>query len=297
MQRIFEKLHPGYAQGFDVVEMLVDRHSEFQHIRLFRAPLHGLVLMLDDIVQFTEIDEFIYSEMMCHPALFAHGDPRRVLIIGGGDGLVLREVLKHPSIEEVVLCEIDPAMIALARSELAALNAGVMTDPRLQVVAEDAAKFVAAAENRGRFDLISGDRPDPVGPGRSLFAEKFYRDCRAALSPRGVLVLQSGVPLYQRDEFRNDAMQLARIFPHSGFLFAAVATYVGGAMALGWGAAFPFGPSGGRAMKPDADEIAARFARAAIATRYYTPAIHAASFAAPRYLADILREVERERTT
>jgi spermidine synthase len=256
---------------------------------LFRTKCHGIVLMLDGVVQFTALDEHVYSEMMAHPALFAHGAPRRVLIVGGGDGCVLREVLKHPSVEEVVVCEIDPDMIALARSELAEINAGAFENPRVVVAMEDAAEFVRRDANRGRFDLIATDRPDPAGPGVSLFSESFYAACRGALSERGVLVLQSGVPIYQRNELVQDAHNLTSTFAYSGFAFVPVPTYIGGFMALGWGAGWAFGPSAGRPAEVAPAEIAARFERAGIDTSYYWPGIHAACFAGPRALMELVR--------
>ncbi len=285
---LHEQLYAGYGQAFEVEQMLVDRRSAFQRIQLFRTKRHGIVLMLDGVVQFTALDEHVYSEMMVHPAMFAHGSPRRVLIVGGGDGCVLREVLKHPSVEKVVVCEIDPDMIALARNELAEINARAFEDGRVVVAMEDAAEFIRQDANRGRFDLIATDRPDPVGPGVSLFSESFYAACRAALSERGVLMLQSGVPIYQRDELVQDAGNLASVFACSGFAFVAVPTYIGGFMALGWGAGWAFGPVGGRQPEIASAEIAARFERAGIDTRYYWPGIHAACFAGPRALMELV---------
>lgn len=283
MQYFFEQLHKGYTQAFEVEQVVADRRSAFQHILLFRSRMHGLVLMLDNVVQFTERDEHVYSEMMAHPALFAHGAPRSVLIVGGGDGFVLREVLKHRFVEEVVVCEIDPDMIALARNELAGLNAHAFEDARVRVVTEDAAEFIQDPDNQGRFDLISTDRPDPIGPGVTLYSGEFYGACKAAMSERGVLTLQSGVPIYQTQEFEDDARALSRVFEHSGFLFAAVPTYVGGFMGLGWAARWPFGPSRGAEPGAPASEIAARFEQATIKTRYYWPGIHQACFAGPRF--------------
>lgn len=283
MQYFFEQLHKGYTQAFEVEQVVADRRSAFQHILLFRSRMHGLVLMLDNVVQFTERDEHVYSEMMAHPALFAHGAPRRVLIVGGGDGFVLREVLKHRSVEEVVVCEIDPDMIALARNELAGLNARAFEDSRVRVVTEDAAEFIQDPGNQGRFDLISTDRPDPIGPGVTLYSGEFYGACKAAMSERGVLVLQSGVPIYQTQEFEDDARALSRVFERSGFLFAAVPTYVGGFMGLGWAARWSFGPSRGSEPEVSAAEIVARFEQATIESRYYWPGIHRACFAGPRF--------------
>ena len=288
MQYFFEQLHKGYTQAFEIDEVVADRRSAFQHILLFRSRMHGLVLMLDNVVQFTERDEHVYSEMMAHPALFAHGAPRRVLVVGGGDGFVLREVLKHATVEEAVVCEIDPDMIALARNELAHLNARAFEDPRVRVVTEDAAEFIQAADNQGRFDLISTDRPDPIGPGVTLYSEEFYGACKAALSERGVLMLQSGVPIYQAQEFEDDARALSRVFEQSGFLFAAVPTYVGGFMGLGWAARWRFGPSRGAEPEVAPAGIASRFERAGLETRYYWPGIHAACFAGPRFAMKLL---------
>jgi spermidine synthase len=180
----------------------------------------------------------------------------------------------------------------LARNELSGLNRGAFEDPRVRVVTEDAAAYVAAPGHAGRFDLISTDRPDPIGPGVSLYSGGFYAACKAALSERGILMLQSGVPIYQPQELSDDARALRGVFEQSGFLFAAVPTYVGGFMALGWAARWPFGPGAGPAELP-AGEIEARFARSGIATRYYWPGIHAACFAGPRAAMEAFRGAAR----
>lgn len=278
----YEALYPDVQQAFRVDEVLYEGRSEFQKIKAVRCERLGRVLLLDDVVQTTEADEFIYHEMMTHVPLTAHGSARRVLIVGGGDGGILREVLRHP-VERAVMVEIDGEVIRVSREFLPSLSAGAFEDPRAEVIVGDGAAFMAGTDEV--FDVIIVDSTDPIGPGEVLFREAFYRNCMRCLADDGVLVTQNGVPFLQLPEFVDTAQARARLFDHSGFYFAAVPTYYGGQMAFGWASRTRDIKSLGR------DEAARRIAASGVTGRWHNADIHAAAFAMPTYLRDALTKV------
>ncbi|MDX9862389.1 MAG: polyamine aminopropyltransferase [Rhodospirillales bacterium] len=271
--------HGGYAQTFHVSRELVRRKTDFQELVIFDNPYHGRVLALDGIIQTTERDEFVYHEMLAHVPLFAHGSPKRVLIVGGGDGGILREVLRHP-VENATLVEIDGAVVDLCREHLPGLSAGAFDDPRTRLIIGDGIRFVA--ETTETFDLIIVDSTDPVGPGEGLFTEAFYGDCKKRLTPGGVVVTQNGVPHFQPEELARSGRRLRPHFADVSCYLAVVPTYVGGFMAMGW-ATDDVG-----LRKLTEAELAPRFARAGFSTRYYSPAVHAAAFALPPFIGKLM---------
>ncbi len=270
-----EVLHGFSKQALRVDEELFSGRTEFQSVRVFRNEGQGLVLTLDDVVQTTEADEFIYHEMLVHPAMNARGGARRVLIVGGGDGGCAREVLRHP-VEEVVMVEIDGEVVALAREHLPALSAGAFEDPRLELVIGDGAAYVG--DGGVPFDLIIVDSTDPIGPGAILFEAPFQDACRRRLTANGIVVTQNGVPFLQREEFDHTRRIREALFRHSGFFFASVPTYFGGDMAFGWGSDDLDMANG------DGAAIGRAHETSGLATRYYNPEIHLAAFACPSYL-------------
>lgn len=274
-----ELLHKHVAQSFEVSELLYEGRTAFQAVRIFRNPTLGRVMTLDEVVQTTEADEFIYHEMLSHPPILAHGAVRKVLIVGGGDGGALEEVLKHP-VEKVVQCEIDQEVTELSKRHLPSICGQAFDDPRTVCVFDDGAKYVAETDER--FDLIIIDSTDPVGPGLVLFSEEFYRNCKRCMAPGGILITQNGVPFLQREELANSIAAFRKIWRHGGCYFADIPTYYFGPMALGWA-------SDAHDLRDvDADRIAERFAASRIATRWYNPEIHRAAFAVPQYLKDIV---------
>ncbi|MDW8443930.1 MAG: polyamine aminopropyltransferase [Acetobacteraceae bacterium] len=278
-----ETLYPTWGQRFLVGREIARERSRFQDIAIVDTPSHGRVLVLDGVVQITEADEFVYQEMLVHVPLVAHGSPRRVLIIGAGDGGVLRRVLQHRSVERAVMVEIDEAVIRLCREHMPGIGGEAWTDPRAEVRIGDGIAFVREAPAKS-FDVIIVDSTDPIGVGEVLFTEEFYADCARILTPGGIVVNQCGVPFMQADELRETSLRRARAFADVAAYVAAVPTYVGGFMTLGWASDDP----GLRAL--GADEVARRAEAAGIigSTRYWTPAVHVASFALPPYIASLL---------
>ena len=275
-----EYLHHTYGQFFTIDRVLYQSDTDHQRLIIFENSRFGRIMALDGIIQTTERDEFIYHEMLAHVPLIAHAGPRQVLIIGGGDGGMLREVLKHQPIEHVTQVEIDRTVIDLCQQYLPNHSQGAFDDPRVDIVIEDGLKFVQNSAQR--FDVIICDSTDPIGPGEALFSADFYAACKRCLNPDGVLVTQNGVAFLQTDELIDTAKRMRPMFADAHFFTAAVPTYAGGVMAFGWGS-----DQVELRQRPLA-ELEARFTARALATRYYTPEIHQAAFALPGYVLDAI---------
>lgn len=278
--RYFETLHPGYGQYFQVDKVLFEQKTDQWHLIIFENSTFGRVMALDSIIQTTSRDEFIYHEMLTHVPLLAHGHAQNVLIIGGGDGGMLREVCKHQNLESITMVEIDRAVVDMCQTYLPEHSAGAFDDPRVHLVIDDGAHFVSQCQQQ--FDVIISDCTDPVGPGEVLFSSDFYAGCQRCLKPGGIMVAQNGVPFMQPDEVTTTAARLGHYFQDCRFYGAAVPTYVGGIMTFAWATQEPM------LKEIEYNRLAERFARADLNTRYYTPAIHQASFALPRYLLDAI---------
>ena len=282
MKTFREKLFKdAYAQEFSVSRVLYEQTTGLHHLIIFENELFGRVMALDGIIQTTERDEFIYHEMLAHVPLFAHENPASVLVVGGGDGGILREVVKHREVRRIVHVEIDAAVIEMSRKYLPHHSAGAFDDPRVELVISDGLKYVQETDEK--FHVIISDSTDPEGPGEALFTENFYRGCHRCLNDGGVLATQNGVCFLQLDEVKATAGHLRKIFRDSHFFSAAVPTYVGGIMAFGWA-------TDNEDLRQTAlDVLADRFENSGIGTRYYNPAIHRASFALPQYVLDVIR--------
>jgi len=280
VKRFEELLHKGYAQSFEITNVLFHEKTEHQDLVIFETPTFGRVMALDDIVQVTTRDEYVYHEMMTHVPMLAKGDATDVLIIGGGDGGILREVLRHTSVKTATMVELDRTVVDLSVKHLPEISAGAFDDARTDLIITDGVKF--AAETNKRFDVIIVDSTDPIGPGEVLFSESFYADCHRCLKDGGVLVTQNGVPFFQGDEVTNTYRRMGNSFADNGFYTAVVPTYVGGFMTLGWGT----DDAGLRDI--DIDVLRTRFANLGIKTRYYTPDLHKAAFALPQFILDLM---------
>lgn len=275
-----ETLYQGYGQSLSLDRVLFEIKSEHQHLLIFENSQFGTVLALDGVVQTTERDEFVYHEMLTHVPITAHGKVRRVLIIGGGDGGILREVCRHPGVEHVTQVEIDQAVIDMCLEYLPKHSDGAYDDPRANIVIGDGFDFVQTTDQT--FDLIISDSTDPQGPGEVLFSKDFYAGCKRCLNPGGILVTQNGVAFMQLDEVRNTAHRLKPLFKDWTFYGAAVPTYVGGIMTFAWAS------DSDAPRSLDLAELEKRWQAERVPTRYYTPALHHGAFALPRYILDEL---------
>jgi spermidine synthase len=280
---INETLYPDWGQHFLMKRELARVQSAFQQIVLFESTSHGRVMMLDGVVQITERDEFVYQEMIVHVPLLAHGTAKNVLIIGAGDGGVLRRVLAHPNVHHTVMVEIDAEVIRLAKEFLPDVAGNAWADPRASILVGDGIEYVKRSPDRA-FDIIIVDSTDPVGVGEVLFTDEFYANAARILTSQGIIVNQCGVPFMQAEELQQTSRRRARNFPDVSAYLAAVPTYVGGFMTLGWAA------KDHALSRWPIEEIRRRAERSGILgqTNYWTPEIHVSSFNLPPYISRLL---------
>jgi spermidine synthase len=277
---ILEHLTPQAAYGFRFPERILSQRTRYQHLELLRSNELGLTLRLDGQYMTSEADEFFYHEAMAHPAAITHEAPRRALIIGGGDGGLAEELLKHPTIERIVLAELDDEVVAVARRHLGSIHRGALDDPRVQVHVGDGAAFVA--QTAERFDLVFLDLTDPETPAGPLYTEAFFRQVQQVLAPGGAVVLHLGAPFFEKDQVRELSARLARVFP----CLRAYGLYVplyGAYWALAV-ASDTLDPKG-----LDAATVEQRLRARGIANlQYYNAEIHGALFALPNFYRALL---------
>jgi spermidine synthase len=262
-----------------VRERIFSQRSPYQHIEIVDTFAFGRMLWLDDTVQTSEGDQWAYHEMLVHVPMFTHPNPRRVLIIGGGDGGALHTVLHHP-IEEVTMVEIDRDVIRACREYLPSVSAGAFDDPRVRLVYKDAFTFLD--EDHDPFDVMILDIPDPIGPAMRLFTPEFYRKVYANLRSPGVVATQSGSPWLQPDVVIRAVNAMRAHFSQVRVYLGHVPTYPAGL----W--SFAMAARGYRTEVPSEEELAERFQRLALKTRYYTPEIHRAAFVLPPFIQELL---------
>lgn len=268
--------------SFRVRQQLFSQQSDFQHIQVLDSDEFGRVLVMDGFIMMTEKDEFIYHEMISHVPMAVHPAIRKILVIGGGDGGVLRELCRYPGVEEITLVEIDPMAVEVSRRFLPTVSVS-FDDPRVTIVHEDGLRYVRRYQ--GVFDLILVDSTDPFGPGESLFTREFYSNCRHALKEDGILVNQHEGPY-----FKNDAEEAAAIYKKTSALFPVAAVYQ---------AHIPTYPAGhwlfgfmSNHYHPLRDLDPGRWESLGIETRYYNTDLHKGAFALPTYVRRLLEEGE-----
>jgi spermidine synthase len=276
----YETLHSNFGQYFHVDNILYRNQTEHQDLVIFENAALGRVMALDGVVQTTERDEFIYHEMLAHVPLFAHGRAKKVLIIGGGDGGILREVCRHKTVEQIVMVEIDAGVIDFCRQYLPHHHAGAFNDSRFMLHIDDGVNFVNQTSET--FDVIISDCTDPIGPGESLFTSQFYQGCARCLTADGIFVAQNGVCFLQQQEAINSHRKLSHYFNDVSFYQAAIPTYYGGIMTFAWASNTP------TYRQLDNNTLTTRLQHSDITCRYYNAAIHSASFALPQYLLNAL---------
>jgi spermidine synthase len=219
--------------------------------------------------------------MMTHVPLFAHGKASDVLIVGGGDCGIAEEVLKHRSVKALTQVEIDASVVQFSKEHFPEFTRPVLGNKRFELIIDDGMRYVAKTERR--FDIIIVDSTDPIGPGKVLFSNRFYSACKRCLKPGGVLVTQNGVPILQSGELTATVRKFRRLFADAACYVAAIPTYVGGHMAMGFA-------TDDRTLRPTSVKtIAQRYRKAGrFATKYWTPEVHQAAFALPRFIADLV---------
>jgi len=258
--------------AFRVEKTLFSGKSPFQQVDIVKTASHGAMLLNDGMIMLSERDEFIYHEMIAHVPLFVHPDPRRVLIIGGGDGGTAREVLKHATVERVVLVEIDRMVVDACRMHIPSVS-GAFEDPRLTLLIDDGVRYVKGTDER--FDVVLIDSTDPVGPAEPLFDTAFYANVAARLTENGIMITQAESPFYD-PEFQ--AVILSGQRPHFARLHLynfSNLTYPGGLWSFGFAS---------MGLCPIGDFDPGRVARSGIRTRYHNPRIHRAAFSLPEFV-------------
>ena len=269
---------PSFGFTVETTEHLYTARSPYQQIDIYQTAHCGKLMLLDGIIQFTEYDEFAYQEMLAHLPLFAHPCPERVLVIGGGDGGILREIAKHDCVKRIDLCEIDAMVIEAAKKFVPSMSCG-FDDPRVAVHIADGSKFVADKESE--YDVIIVDSTDPVGPGESLFNAEFYSKMKRALKPDGVIASQSE-SIYLHPAVIKRLMRInLDLFGSYNYALMLVPTYPTGT--IGASVVSCSRDVKNPVREPDASMLAK--------LRYYTPAIHRASFVLPKFAEDVLKEV------
>jgi spermidine synthase len=277
---IEETFHPHWRVRLEASKVLHEVKTEHQHLVIFENETWGRVLMLDGVCQLTTSDEFVYHEMMAHVPLMALKAPRRVLVVGGGDGGVMREVLKHPTVEKATLVEIDRSVVDLSLEHYPEIANGCFDDPRCDLVIADGLKYVA--ETTESFDAIIVDSSEPIGPSAVLHTPQFFADCKRALREGGIFVTQNGLPFLLPDHLAATTRALASLFERAAPYLCTQPCYFGGPFALNWASDAP------DALEISVKKLARRQAKRAITTRYWTPAAHGAAFALPAYVQAIV---------
>ncbi|MBI9092151.1 MAG: spermidine synthase [Desulfobacterium sp.] len=269
---------PGMALSVEIVETLYSKRSEFQQIDLYMTKSHGKMLVLDGIIQLTERDEFAYQEMLTHVPMFAHPNPERVLVIGGGDGGVLRELGRHDCIKNIDFCDIDPEVMNVAKQFLPSMACG-FDDPRVTVNIADGSKFIK--EHKNTYDVIIVDSSDPIGPGEALFEKPFYEGLKAALKKGGIVATQGESFFIHRECVKNLITITRELFPIQAYSYMLVPSYPGGHLGICLGSKGPELSTPARIITNEMQE----------ALEYYTPEIHAASFVLPHFMTKLTREL------
>jgi spermidine synthase len=237
-------------------------------------------MLLDSLVMLTEKDEFVYHEMLAHPSLYTHLNPEKVLIIGGGDGGTLREVVKHPSVKKAVLVEIDKMVIEASKQFFPQVAAG-FSSPKAEVIVTDGIRYVN--ETTERFDIILIDSTDPVGPAEGLFHRDFYRACNKILNDDGILTTQSETPFLENfaSVIPGVMKNLRDLFPVSKLYLASIPTYPSGLWSFSMGS---------KKYDPEVSFNQERFSEVCLNLSYYNDSIHRAAFALPNFVRDLIKE-------
>lgn len=266
----------GFSTALRIDKLLHADRSDHQEMLVFENERMGRVLTIDGYIQVAEADEFIYHEMLTHVPMLAHGAVKRALVIGGGDGGILRELFRYPDLDAATLVELDRSVVDQSLKWMPFVSGGAFDDPRLELIFADGAAFVQVTDQR--YDVVIVDSTDPVGPGEVLFTEAFYRDCRRVLRPGGVLATQNSLPFLQGPEAAAALSRLKTVFSIAKAYHVTVPTYFGGPMTLTLSsdATAPFEASEA--------SLSQRMAAAGLSLKCYTPGLHRAAFELPGYI-------------
>lgn len=277
---------PNVKLSIRVDRQLYAGQSEFQRIDVFESPEFGRFLTLDGYMMLTEKDEFIYHEMIVHVPMAVHPNIKKVLVIGAGDGGVIRELTRYEHIEHIDMVEIDPDVVEVCRAYLPKTAGVWLDDPRVHIHYEDGLKFVRTCEDA--YDLIIVDSTDPFGPGEGLFTREFYGNCYKALHEDGIMVNQHESPFYDEDAIacQRAHKRIVESFPISRVYQAHIPTYPSGHWLFGFAS---------KKYHPLKDLDEARWNGYGLSCKYYTTTLHKGAFYIPAYVEELLKDVESER--
>lgn len=277
-QEYYKEITPaGFGIAIKVKEVLFSEQSHFQKVEILDSDSTlGKILTLDDLMMTTEGDEQFYHEMISHIPMMNHKSPKSVLVIGGGDGGTVREVLKHDTVERVVLCEIDGMVIDACKKYLPTI-AGKLDDPKVEVLVEDAIEYIKGKEDE--FDIVLIDSTDPMGPGEGLFTEEFYTNVKKSLKKGGIVAAQSESPVVNKEEIKKMYNLLKKVFPITSTFTSPIPTYPGGY----WAWAFC-----SEEVEPLSYIDERRCADITKTCKIYNKEYHLARFALPNFLKDLL---------
>lgn len=283
MEMWFSEFHTkDVKHSLRVTRHLYAKQSRYQQIDIFETPEFGRVLVLDGNVMLTERDEFIYDEMITHVPMAVHANAQNILVIGAGDGGVVRELTRYDRVRRIDLVEMDPQVVEACREFLPG-NACRMDDRRVHIHFENALRFIRSRE--AAYDLIIVDSTDPFGPSEGLFTREFYGSCFNALREDGIMVNQQGSPFYAEDAeaMQRSHKRIVNTFPISKVYQAHIPTYAAGYWLFGFAS---------KKYHPINDLDAESWLKLNLRTRYYTPRLHVGAFALPAFLEEMLVEVE-----
>ena len=268
-----EKQTPNMGITCKIRQTLRTEKTPYQELAVIDTEQFGPMLVLDGMVMTTQKDEFVYHEMISHVALSTHPDPKNVLVVGGGDGGAIREILKHASVQRAVLAEIDDRVIAASRDFLPEIASG-LDDPRVEIAVTDGIAYVK--DHPGEFDVILIDSTEPVGPAVGLFAKEFYQDVNKALTPDGIMVAQSESPFFNQDLISGIQKNLGEVFPLVRLYLASIPTYPSGlwSFSLASKTHDPLGVPVESLPK--------------LNTKYYNADLHKACFALPSFVRELI---------
>ncbi len=276
----FYKNKTGLTIGIE--EVLFSKKTPFQKVEILKTDSWGNLMTIDDMVMLSEEDEFVYHEMLAHVGLNAHPNPERVLIIGGGDGGTAREVMKHASVKQVDMVEIDEVVVEASKQFLP--EVGDWNNPKLNLLIEDGIEFLKKV--KGLYDVIIIDGSDPVGPAEGLFNKAFYQSCYNALNENGVLTTQTESPWVEsyHGSMNKVFKALSELFEESSMYLSFIPLYPSGMWSMG------FASKGLNHISDDVLVRAEEFSKQHRANlKYYNAEIHKASFALPNFVAEIIR--------
>src|SRR5574344_2546949 len=278
MENLYHEINPaGYGLAIKKKKDLFSGHSKFQKVDVFESDSNlGRVLTLDDLMMCTEGDEYFYHEMIAHIPMMNHKNPENVLVIGGGDGGTVREVLKHDTVKKVVLCEIDGMVIEVSKKFFPTISCE-LDNPKVEIKIEDAIEYIKDKKNM--FDIVLIDSTDPMGPGEGLFTEKFYTNVKESLKQDGIMVAQSESPVVNKMEIKKMYDLLKKVFPICSTYTSNMPTYPAGYWAWAYCSV---------TVEPLSYIDERRCADITKTCKVYNKDYHLARFALPNFLKELL---------